>query len=94
MSVKIPYRNTLLSVCCLITIISCTSIENTKWKFRNGFYIGDLIIFKSSHIIKNDTIFSNEIPKAILIEIEQRITDKLLIIKDLNGNALGYYCSK
>ncbi|SOS47168.1 hypothetical protein [Tenacibaculum dicentrarchi] len=87
-------KSTILLIFFLAIFSSCDSIENTAWKYRDGFHIGDGITFDSSFIIKNDTIFSNEIPIAIFVETEFRISDRLLIIKELNGDSKGVYCSK
>ena len=88
------FKNRMLLMCYFIVLTSCNSIEDTNWKYRSGFHIGDGITFNLSLIIKSDTIFLNSIPEAIFMKIEQRISDRLLIIKELNGEGLGYYCSK
>ncbi len=94
MTVKILFINIILLIYCLATLSSCNSIENTAWKYRDGFHIGDGIKFDSSLTLKNDTIYSNKNPIAIFVKTKQRITDKLLIIKDINSDSIGTYCSK
>lgn len=84
----------VLFVCCLILFISCNSIEDDNWKYIDGFYVGDFMQFDSPFLLKNDTIFHNQTPKAIFVEIEERLIDRILVIKELNGDSLGYYCSK
>ncbi|MCF6279649.1 MAG: hypothetical protein L3J14_04815 [Flavobacteriaceae bacterium] len=44
-------------MCYLIAFSSCSSIEDTAWKYRDGFHIGDGITFDSDFTIKNDTIY-------------------------------------
>lgn len=84
-----------LSLVIFITIIvSCNSTENTFWKYRNGYYIGDVFKFGKYYKIKNDTIYNNQIPKAVIIKIKTRISDKLMMLKEINGDSIGYYCSK
>ncbi|MCG8893129.1 hypothetical protein G1K97_02455 [Tenacibaculum finnmarkense] len=78
----------------LILFSSCNSIEKAHWKYRDGFHIGDVITFDSHFSLKNDTIYANKIPIAILVKIKARISDRLLILKDINGNSLGSYCNK
>ncbi|MFT5916872.1 MAG: hypothetical protein ACI81T_003382 [Bacteroidia bacterium] len=83
-----------LFVCCLVIPISCNSIEDDNWKYRDGFYVGDFMQFDSPVSLRNDTIFHNQTPKAVFVEIEERLLDKILVIKELDGSSLGYYCSK
>ena len=67
------------------------------WKYSDGIYIGDALIFKSgSYKIQGDTIFKNNVPIALFDKIENRslIGDKLLYIKDLKDNEIGVYISK
>lgn len=91
---KIFYRNIILILFSLIITTSCNSIKNTHWKYREGFHIGDVIILDSNFMLKNDTIYSNKIPVALFVETKLRISDRLLIISNINGELLGSYCSK
>lgn len=79
----------------IFSIFSFNSVEESDWKYRNGYYIGDGLSFHNDYFkIKNDTIFINRAPKAIFNKIELRASDRLLIIRQINGEELGYYCSK
>jgi len=33
-------------------------------------------------------------PRALFVEMKQRLTDKLFVIKDLKSDSLGYYINK
>jgi hypothetical protein len=91
---KAIVKRIALFVCCLVISTSCNSIEDDNWKYIDGFYIRDFMVFDSYLSIRNDTIFHNQIPKAVVVEVEERLLDRILVIKELDGNSLGYYCSK
>ena len=88
------YKSLFVALLAFILFSACNSIEETNWKYRDGFYIGDVLAFKASFTIKNDTIYSKEIPVAIILKNKQRITDRLLMIKAINGDSIGTYVSK
>lgn len=94
MTIKNLLKSIFLALFCSIICSSCNSIEQTTWKYNNGFYIGDVISFNSYFTLKNDTIYSKEIPIAIVVNTKQRITDKLLLIKAIHGDSIGSYVSK
>lgn len=87
-------------VLCVMT--SCQNRENELqevgfWKYSDGFYIGDVLDFnKSVNHLNQDTIYQNDTPKAILVNIETRILsgDKCLHIKDPVTSKKGTYVSK
>ena len=78
-----------------ILTFSCNRIENTEWKYSNGYYIGDFLHFDSnSFSIVNDTIFFQIKPVAVIVDCHLRITDRVLVIHQINDTIKGYYCSK
>ncbi|WP_312923277.1 hypothetical protein [Empedobacter brevis] len=86
----------------LCVMSSCQNRENQLqeggfWKYSDGFYIGDILDFnKPLNRFHKDTIYQNDIPKAILVNIETRILsgDKRLHIKDPVTSNTGIYVSK
>lgn len=78
-----------------ILLFGCNRIENKKWKYQDGFSIGDWIEFNEVGLfIRNDTIFNKEKPIAKIYDHKERIIDQILIIEELNDTTKGYYCSK
>lgn len=78
-------------------LISCSlndkQLKESWWKYGDGFHIGDVINFEKHQVI-NDTIFLDNIPKAILINKEGSIlgfTDRTIIVKDLLSDETGTY---
>ncbi|WP_322969480.1 hypothetical protein [Faecalibacter sp. LW9] len=71
--------------------------EVNYWKYSDGFHIGDVIDFNNNNfIIKNDTIFHNNIPIAKFVKIQNRlgIADNKLTIQDLKTSEIGNYSGK
>ena len=88
-----------------LTFLFCFSCKDQKtplkevnfWKYSDGFHIGDVIDFNSNNfIIKNDTIFQNNIPIAKFVKIQNRpgIADNKLTIQDLKTSKIGNYSGK
>lgn len=90
-------RTMHIIVILFLTLISfsCNKIEDTYWKHLNGYYIGDFLNFDSNAFsITNDTIIFQSKPVAVIIEYNLRITDRVLVIRQINDTTKGYYCSK
>ena len=65
------------------------------WKYSKGFYMGDLLDFKTRHLeVKNDTLFRGNCPVAVVQKIESNIFVKRLYIKDFDSNEIGIYVEK
>ncbi|WP_046759193.1 hypothetical protein [Kordia jejudonensis] len=83
----------------IILFSSCTlSHEELKvgwWKYGGGYYIGDSIDFKLFHL-KNDTIYFNEMPKALLKSSTKgyKAYEDYIIIKSLDSDETGKYHHK
>ncbi len=83
-------------------LISCKfnnkELKESWWKFGEGYYIGDVLNFNNENlIIKNDTLFLNNKPKAIIITQTESFlgfTDRSIIIKSLESNEKGTYFQK
>lgn len=70
---------TFLIICCtLLYFNSNYYINNQNWKYRNGYYVGD-ILDKSKDVSNNET---------------QYCFGYILIIKNNQTNEKGYYIRK
>jgi len=84
----------------LILISSCsfsdTDLKNGWWKYGNGYHIGDVLDFNTL-TFSNDTIYTNGIPRAILIDRVDsyfNLTSRKIIIQSLSSNEKGTYHQK
>lgn len=80
-------------------LLACAGKDELKsvklWKYRDGFYMGDVIDFNQEDIkVKNDTIYLKNAAVGIVDKIEKRIGDKVLHIKNPKDGATGTYVSK
>lgn len=65
------------------------------WKYSKGFYMGDLLDFKTGHLeVKNDTLFLDNFPVAVVQKIESNIFVKRLYIRGIDSNEIGIYVEK
>lgn len=67
------------------------------WKAGDNPVFGDVLhISKEGNNFRNDTIFTNEIPVAIVIKIEDRFWsgDRVLTIKNIKTGETGTYYEK
>ncbi|WP_299887135.1 hypothetical protein [uncultured Lacinutrix sp.] len=87
---------------CILTLIFLTSCLNNKelregwWKYGDGYHIGDVISFERYNLI-NNTLYLENIPKALLISKEESVfgfTSRKIVIKDLESNKRGTYYQK
>lgn len=89
----------LIYILAFLFLTSCLSDKQLKeswWKHGDGYYIGDFIHFEN-YDIRNDTLFLENIPKALIIKRKVSIlgfTDRELTIKDLISNETGTYYQK
>ena len=83
----------------LILLTSCLHDQQLKkccWKYGYGYHIGDVISF-DRYELRNDTLFLENTPKAVLFRREASIlgfTDNKIIIKDITSNKKGGYYQK
>ena len=87
----------VISILIFSNFIYCRNIDDKiMWKHRSGYHIRDVFITEkySTSTIKNDTLYINGIPKAVIIDINYRINDLVLNIKEINGSSTGSYVSK
>jgi len=88
--INIP-RLIILIYC--LTSISC--IQNKPegiFKHYEGYYIGDFMYFPKSHVIRNDTIFFFQIPKAKYIKTKKRLDGNIILeIESFDSNEKGVY---
>lgn len=82
-----------------IFFISCSfktsELEKGMWKYCGGYYIGDL--FNSVQMqFRNDTIYINNIPNALIIAKNESFlgSGKKVIIKSIKSGEVGTYCGK
>lgn len=85
----------------IFALCSCKSRSEgvrTIWKYEDGAYFGDVLIFIDETIdIKGDTVFDASVPFAIITEWKPayfRFTENKLILKDLRTGAFGFYTDK
>ncbi|WP_299607245.1 hypothetical protein [uncultured Aquimarina sp.] len=89
----------LIYILILLPITSCLNDKQIKsgwWKYGNGYHIGDVISFER-YDLRNDTLFLENTPKAILSKREGSyfgFTDRKITIKDLKSNKTGIYYQK
>jgi len=94
------FMNKIYTIAALFLISSCTNKEELPkanfWKYSDGAYFGDALIFDENYVLKNDTIFLDDTPLYILEEHDNQwyIGRKQLILKDLKTGQLGYYIGK
>ena len=75
--------------------VSCTpSIEKHEWKYGQGFHIGDWLIFYEYYQLRNDTIFIQDQPRAVIIDDQFSRVDSKFTIKDIQSDSLGVYYRK
>lgn len=85
----------------ITVVVSCTSYieyvqKKYNWKYESGFWVGDWISFNNSNYYKlqNDTLIRQDTALAIIVNIERKVGDNILIIKSISTNKLGKYCEK
>lgn len=83
----------------LISLSACElnnkEILTTKWKYVDGYYLGDLIDFNNGYYrLSKDTIFIGSKKEAIIIDSRKRF-DGLFELKiiDINKREKGNYIS-
>ena len=87
-------RKTILIITIIFLSIGCTSkrekITSKKWKYQDGYHIGDVIEFNSSHFTIDDSckIYKNNSLVAKVTSINRR---KLTI--ESGNNQTGNYIS-
>lgn len=89
----------LVYILTFLFLTSCLSDKQLKeswWKYGEGYSIGDVLNFKI-YELRNDTLFLDNTPKALIIERKESIlgfTDREVTIKDLTSNKTGIYYQK
>jgi hypothetical protein len=75
--------------------LSCNRVDNSKWKYQDGYNIGDFLEFGTDvYSLSNDTILRKSKPIAVVIDNNNRLIDRVLIIRGINDTIRGYYISK
>ena len=67
------------------------------WKAGDNAVFGDVLyILKEGNILRNDTIFTNEISVAVVLEVQDRFWagDRVLKIKNIKTGEIGTYYEK
>ena len=63
----------IIIVLFLFALLGCESREEKierHWKFMEGFHFGDFLSFEHQNLkVKNDTIYKNSKPLAVIIEL-------------------------
>ena len=75
----------------LLYINSDVFISNQRWKYRDGFHIGDWIDFNSNNIKLTGNSISEKGEKIATVQI---CFGKMLIIEDINTGEVGHYINK
>ena len=81
----------------LFLLCSCKSpidvgyIKSTGWSYTEGFRVTDYLTFDNSgyYSIRNDTIFVDNKPRALIIDLDKKAFD--LTIRSLDGKNIGHY---
>jgi len=84
-------------LCSLIFLASCKPkidieyIKSTGWSYSDGYRVTDYCTFDKSgyYSIKNDTLFVDNIPRAIIICLDKKSYN--LTIRSLDGKQIGHY---
>jgi hypothetical protein len=78
---------------------SKSPFNNTRsfWKPRDNPVLGDILQF--SHVdsnFRNDTLFKDKIPIAVVLEMENRFFsgDRVITVKNIKTGEIGTYCEK
>ena len=71
-------------------------IENKPWKYGSGYYLGDWVEFKNTHLkLKHDTIFDNNKPVAVVINRNKSMfSGNKIILQSLSTKEKGTYNEK
>ncbi len=81
----------------ILLVFGCSSsidisyIKSTGWTYNSGYRISDYIRFDTTGIyeIKNDTIYKQNEPAAIIKRVNKRHFD--LEIKSIESGEIGHY---
>lgn len=91
----------IIIVLFLFALLGCESREEKierNWKFMEGFHFGDFLSFEHQNLkVKNDIIYKNSKPLAVIIELKTDYrpgTENKLILKDIQTGKLGTYTDK
>lgn len=91
-------RNTLLLFMMVIFFLSCKNEKsiNEKWKYQQGYHLGDWLDFEKNARIKNDTIYQKDSAFAKFLKIEPGYFGNAtkLHLEDLKTNKIGIYVAK
>lgn len=91
-------RNNLLLFISAILFLACKN-ENSiheKWKYQQGYHLGDWLDLGKNVTISNDTIYHKNIAIGKFIKIEHGYLGKAtkLHLADLKTNKVGIYVAK
>ena len=83
----------------LLLFLACkngNALKEAKfWKYSEGFYVGDFLDFNQKDIVvKNDTLYRRHSVIALVGNIDSRLGDKVLQLKDPKTGTTGTYVSK
>ena len=91
-------RNNLLLFIIVIFFLGCANERaiNEKWKYQQGYHLGDWLDFEKNITISNDTIYQKDTAIANFIKIEHGYFGKptKLHIADLRTKKEGIYVAK
>lgn len=71
--------------------------HSSFWKPRDNPVLGDVLQFSyEANNFRNDTLFKNKIPIAVVLELENRFFcgDRIMTIKSIKTGQIGTYCEK
>jgi hypothetical protein len=86
-----------LFIFCLLSCkseIDYTYVKNTVWEYEKGFKIGrgDIVLFEKSQnlfVLKDDTIFYNGKPRALIKKLDKRHFQ--MTISSIDNKQTGFY---
>lgn len=100
-------RVVVLAIFCLLFgLVACKGfindryIKNHMWLYEGGYHLGDLLLFDSFVdsllTLRNDTVFKNQVPEAIIINFKKGALNKNaeMTLMSIHSRKLGTYHDK